>query len=75
MVVGKEQGFIKMHVQASLEMCKGPDPKGLYQFAQQGKIQKLTGVDDPHKAPVHPELVLLLNHKLVLELAQETVAS
>jgi adenylyl-sulfate kinase len=72
-VVEKEQAFIEIHVQASLETCEGRDPKGLYQLARQGKIQQFTGIDDPYEAPVHPELVLESTQKTVLELAQETV--
>jgi adenylylsulfate kinase len=50
--------FVEVHVQASVEVCRDRDPKGLYAMADAGKITDLTGVDTPYEPPEHPELVL-----------------
>jgi adenylylsulfate kinase len=50
--------FCEVHVSASLEVCEGRDPHGLYKKARAGEIKGFTGIDDPYEAPEKPELVL-----------------
>ena len=66
-------GFIEIYVDASLDVCEGRDPKGLYKKARAGEIKGFTGIDDPYEAPEKPELVLDSNSKGIDELAQEVV--
>jgi len=51
-------GFHEVHVQASLETCRGRDPKGLYRRALSGEIPEFTGVSAPYEAPEQPDLVI-----------------
>jgi bifunctional enzyme CysN/CysC len=48
--------FIEVHVDASLAICEGRDPKGLYKKARLGSIRNFTGFDSPYEAPENPEL-------------------
>jgi adenylylsulfate kinase len=50
--------FIEVFVDTSLDECIKRDPKGLYKLAMDGKIQDLTGLQDPYEAPEDPELVI-----------------
>lgn len=50
--------FIEVYVKASLDTCIKRDPKGLYQMAQKGEIQNMTGLQSPYEEPQNPELVL-----------------
>lgn len=50
--------FIEVFVDASLEVCEGRDPKGLYKKARQGQIRNFTGLDSPYEPPGQPELVI-----------------
>jgi adenylylsulfate kinase len=50
--------FIEVFVDTSLDECIKRDPKGLYKLALDGKIQDLTGLQDPYEAPEDPELVI-----------------
>jgi len=50
--------FLEIHLDASVEVCEGRDPKGLYQKARAGAIPDFTGISAPYESPEHPELVL-----------------
>ena len=51
-----EGQFVEVYVDASLEVCKDRDPKGLYAKAVAGEIKHFTGIDSPYEAPVEPEV-------------------
>ena len=51
--------FIEVFADASLEVCKTRDIKGLYKLAEQGKIKDFTGIDSPYEKPTSPEIHLL----------------
>ena len=48
--------FVEVFVDASLDVCKDRDPKGLYAKAERGEIKQFTGIDSPYEAPEQPEL-------------------
>lgn len=48
--------FLEVHVDASLEVCEGRDPKGLYKKARQGLIPEFTGIDAPYEPPENPQV-------------------
>jgi adenylylsulfate kinase len=48
--------FIEVHVSASLQVCEGRDPKGLYNKARAGLIPHFTGISDPYEEPDAPDL-------------------
>jgi len=50
--------FIEVYVNASLQVCEGRDPKGLYRLAREGKIPDFTGIDSPYQPPPSPEVEL-----------------
>jgi adenylyl-sulfate kinase len=56
-LVGADR-FAEVFVDASLEVCEGRDPKGLYRKARAGEIPSFTGVDDPYEPPSRPDVVL-----------------
>jgi adenylylsulfate kinase len=52
------RAFIEVFLDASLEVCRLRDPKGLYAKASAGKVRQFTGVAAPYERPTRPELVL-----------------
>ena len=50
--------FIEIHVQASVDVCEGRDPKGLYKKARAGEIPNFTGISAPFEAPENAEITL-----------------
>ncbi len=50
--------FHEIHLTASLEVCEGRDPKGLYKKARRGDIPEFTGISAPYESPGHPELAI-----------------
>ncbi len=51
-----EGQFIEVFMDASLDVCKDRDPKGMYAKAERGEIKQFTGIDSPYEAPPHPEV-------------------
>jgi adenylyl-sulfate kinase len=56
-VIGKEN-FVELYVKASLAACEQRDPKGLYALARTGKINNMTGIQDPYEAPEGADIVI-----------------
>lgn len=50
--------FLEVHVDASVEVCRRRDVKGLYARQARGELAGLTGVDAPYEAPSAPDLWL-----------------
>ena len=65
-----EGEFIEVFVNASLEVCEGRDPKGLYKKARAGEISSFTGIDSEYQAPANPEIDLPAGEKSVEELVE-----
>ncbi|WP_045419934.1 adenylyl-sulfate kinase [Vibrio campbellii] len=65
-----EGEFIEVFVNASLEVCEGRDPKGLYKKARSGEIPNFTGIDSEYQAPANPEIDLPAGEKSVDELVE-----
>ena len=53
-----EAQFVEVFVDASLEVCKNRDPKGLYEKAVRGEIKQFTGIDSPYENPQAAEVHL-----------------
>ncbi len=51
-----EGQFIEVFVDATLDVCRQRDPKGLYARAERGEIKQFTGIDSPYEAPHAPEV-------------------
>lgn len=50
-------GYVEVYVACPLDVLAARDPKGLYQRALAGEIQRFTGVSDPYEPPLAPEVV------------------
>lgn len=50
--------FVEIHVATGVETCARRDVKGLYAEQRAGRLQGLSGVDDPYEFPTDPELRL-----------------
>lgn len=68
----KEDEFIEIFIDTSLEICEQRDPKGLYKKVKEGKIQDFTGIDSPYEVPINSEIHLKTN-ELTIEQASEEV--
>ncbi len=51
-------GFIEVHLDTPVTVCRERDPKGLYARHARGELSGLTGVDAPYEPPARPELRL-----------------
>ena len=51
-------GFYEVYVKASLSVCEGRDPRGLYRKARSGALAAFTGVSSPYEEPVNPDLTI-----------------
>ena len=51
-----EGQFVEVFVDATLEVCRARDPKGLYAKAERGEIRQFTGIDSPYEPPERPEV-------------------
>jgi adenylylsulfate kinase len=54
----KQDEFVEIYCQASLNICEKRDVKGLYAKARRGEIRDFTGISSPYEAPIKPELTL-----------------
>lgn len=52
------EGFREVFIDASVEVCAGRDPKGLYRRAFAGELPGFTGVSAPYEAPESPDLTV-----------------
>lgn len=57
-IIEDEGDFILTYVKCSVESAEERDPKGLYQQARNGKIEKFTGVNHPFQEPITPEIIV-----------------
>jgi bifunctional enzyme CysN/CysC len=48
--------FIEVFVDTPLSEAEARDPKGQYEKARRGEIQRFTGIDSPYEPPTAPEL-------------------
>lgn len=54
--IEQEGEFVEIYVECSVETCKKRDPKGLYEKAEEGKIENFTGVNHPYQEPENPDV-------------------
>jgi len=55
-IIGEDR-FAEVFVDASLEVCEGRDPKGLYAKARAGEVKEFTGISSPYEPPEEPAVV------------------
>jgi len=66
--------FIEVFVDASLDVCKERDPKGLYAKAVRGEIKQFTGIDSPYEPPNDAEVHLRAGEISVAEAVNQMLA-
>lgn len=57
-IIESESDFVLVYVKCPLEVCEKRDPKGMYEMAREGKIEKFTGVSHPFQEPKNPDIVV-----------------
>lgn len=57
-IIENEGEFMLVYVKCSLEAAEQRDPKGLYDEAREGAVEKFTGVSHPFQPPLHPDVVV-----------------
>jgi adenylylsulfate kinase len=65
--------FVEVYVKCPVEVCEQRDTKGLYRKARLGEIKQFTGVDDPYKEPLNPEVVVSTDRETVEESAVKVI--
>lgn len=68
----KEDNFVEIYVNTSIEECERRDVKGLYKKARTGEIKNMTGISSPYEAPTHPD-VEIQTEKETVEQAVEKI--
>ena len=66
----KEDNFIEVYVNTSVEECERRDTKGLYKKARAGEIKNMTGISAPYEAPEKPDIEIKTEEKTVEEAVQ-----
>ena len=69
----KEDEFIEVYVDTSIEICEQRDPKGLYKKARHGEIKNFTGIDSPYEPPVNPEIHIKTEDLTVKESVEKII--
>ena len=57
-IIEDEGDFVLIHVKCSVDTAEDRDPKGLYEKAREGNIEKFTGINHPFQEPLNPEIVV-----------------
>lgn len=57
-IVEDEGEFVLIYVKCSIKAAEERDPKGHYEKARKGKIEKFTGINHPFQEPLNPEIVV-----------------
>ena len=70
-LISKFGGYIEVYVSTPLKICEQRDRKGLYAKARSGKLEKVTGVNDPYEPPSAPELTIDTSQITPMEAVQE----
>lgn len=73
-IIESEGDFVLIYVKCPLEVCEGRDPKGMYEMAREGKIEKFTGISHPFQEPQSPDIVVDTSRESVEECKQEVLS-
>ncbi len=57
-IIEEEGEFVLVYVKCSVDTAAKRDPKGLYEQARDGNIEKFTGVNHPFQEPLNPDIVV-----------------
>jgi adenylylsulfate kinase len=65
--------FVLIYVKCTVETAAERDPKNLYKQAQEGKIEKFTGVNHPFQEPHNPEIIVDTEEQTVDQCVQHVL--
>jgi len=57
-IVEAEGEFVLVYARCPLGVAEERDPKGLYEAARNGEIERFTGIDHPFEEPADPDVVV-----------------
>ena len=66
--------FVEVYHKCPLEILKKRDKKGLFQKAEQGKLQNVAGISMPYEELEHPEVVIEADKESPFEAASKILA-
>lgn len=69
----KENNFVEIYVNTSVEECERRDTKGLYKKARAGEIKNMTGISAPYEAPENPDIEIKTEEVSVEDAANKIV--
>ena len=69
----KDDNFVEVYVNTSVEECERRDTKGLYKKARAGEIKNMTGISAPYEAPEHPDIEIKTEEVSVEDAANKIV--
>lgn len=52
------EDFVEIYVRCPLKVCEQRDYKGIYRAFREGKISRVSGLDDPYEEPESPDVIL-----------------
>lgn len=73
-IIEDEGEFVLVYVKCSVEAAEERDPKGLYENAREGKIEKFTGVNHPFQEPLNPEIIVDTEEQSIEECVEHVLA-
>ncbi len=73
LVVSNGAGFIEVHLDASEEICRDRDRKGIYRAVDRGEVGEFAGVTDPFEPPREPELTINTEESSAEEAARKII--
>jgi adenylylsulfate kinase len=69
----REQYFIEVYINTSLQVCEDRDPKGLYKKAQKGEIAHFTGIHSTYEPSENPHIVIDTQQQSISESVQHII--
>jgi len=68
-----KNSFYEVAINASIDVCKKRDVKGLYKKAQSGEVKNFTGITSPYETPEYPSLLIDTENKSIKECVNQIV--
>jgi len=73
-IIEDEGEFVLTYVKCSVDAAEERDPKGLYQQARDGNIEKFTGINHPFQEPLNPDIVVDSEAQTIDECVEHVLA-
>ncbi|HNQ27860.1 MAG TPA: adenylyl-sulfate kinase [Aquaticitalea sp.] len=67
----KEDNFVEIYINTSVEECERRDVKGLYKKARAGEIKDMTGISSPYEAPIDPDIEIQTENETVAQAVEK----